>query len=74
MFLVITKPLLAKSITGCKMVLTSSFPKRFCASKIPAMVPGTPTAEAPNVLILGITSPLSSKYMSLCAAFGAFSR
>ena len=63
----------AKFITGSKISSIGKEPSFLCTSKTPAIVPGTPTAMAPSMLLLGITSPNSSKYMFLVAASGAFS-
>ena len=72
-FLVTTTPRFAKSITGSKISDIGKEPNFLCAAKTPATVPGIPTAIAPKVLFPLITSPFSSRYMSLCAANGAFS-
>ena len=45
-----------------------------CALNMPATLPGTPDADAPNLDMPSMGLPFSSKYISLCALLGAASR
>ena len=49
-------------------------PYFLCTANNPASVPGIPEATAEAVLLPSITFPAASRYMSLVAASGAFSR
>ena len=73
-FGVIITPFSAKAITGFIISSIDNFPNFLCTSNNPAIVPGTPTDNAPFTDKFGITFPFSSKYIFFEAFIGAFSR